>query len=78
METDLITLLCSVGACCYLQGVMEFVLVKIHTFTINGSDGVYDRAFFYLHVVVDSTINGSDGDYEEACFHLPAVVACFG
>ena len=77
METDLITLLCSVGACCYLQGVMEFVLVKIHTFTINGSDGVYDRAFFYLHVVVDSTINGSDGDYDGACFYPHVVVVRF-
>ena len=40
------------GACFYLQAVMEYVLVKTETFTMNGSDGVYDGACFYLHGVV--------------------------
>ena len=31
---------------------MEFVLVKIHTFTINGSDGDYEEACFHLPAVV--------------------------
>ena len=31
---------------------MESVLVKIEAFTMNGSDGVYDGACFYLHDVV--------------------------
>ena len=39
-------------ACFYLQAVMEYVLVKTETFTMNGSDGVYDGACFYLHGVV--------------------------
>ena len=39
------------GACFYLQAV-KHVLVKTETFTMNGSDGVYDRACFYLHGVV--------------------------
>ena len=40
------------GVCFYLQVVMESVLVKIEIFTMNGSDGVYDGASFYLHDVV--------------------------
>ena len=31
---------------------MEPVLVKIEAFAMNGSDGVYYRACFYLHDVV--------------------------
>ena len=31
---------------------MESVLVKIQAFIMNGSDGVYDGANFYLHDVV--------------------------
>ena len=31
---------------------MQSVLVKIQAFTINGSDGVCDGAYFYLHAVV--------------------------
>ena len=38
--------------CFYLEAVMESVSVKIETFTMNGSDGVYDGASFYLHSMV--------------------------
>ena len=31
---------------------MESVLVKAEALTMNGSDGVYDKACFYLHDVV--------------------------
>ena len=31
---------------------MESVLVKIEALAMNGSDGVYDGACFYLHDVV--------------------------
>ena len=31
---------------------MESVLVEIQAFIMNGSDGVYDGAYFYLHDVV--------------------------
>ena len=36
----------------FLKSVMETVLVKIEVFTMNGSNGVYDGACFYLHDVV--------------------------
>ena len=38
--------------CFFLQAVMESVLAKIEAFIMNGSDGVYDGACFYLHDVV--------------------------
>ena len=34
------------GVCFYIQAVMESVLVKTGACTMNGSDGVYDRACF--------------------------------
>ena len=35
-----------------LQGVMEYPLVKLQVFTINGSDGVRDGVCFYRHAAV--------------------------
>ena len=43
---------------------MESVLVKIQAFTMSGSDGVFDGASFYLHVVVVCFIKAS-GLYHE-------------
>ena len=35
-----------------LKAVMESVLVKIQSFTMNDGDGVYGRACFYLYDVI--------------------------
>ena len=40
------------GVCCYIYAVIESVFAKIQSFTINGSNGAFDRACFYFHAVV--------------------------
>ena len=63
---------------------MKPVLVKIEVFTMNGSDGVYDGACFYLHDVQSvfskasgSTIHDSGEAYDRACLYINVVVVCF-
>ena len=43
---------------------MESVLVKIQAFSMNGGDGVYDRACFYLHDVWTVFSKASGLDYK--------------
>ena len=51
---------------------------------MNGSDGVYDGACFYLHDVQSvfskasgSTIHDSGEVYDRACLYINVVVVCF-
>ena len=43
---------CSGSVCFYFQAVMEYVLVNLQPFAINGSDGVCNGACFNCHVFV--------------------------
>ena len=63
---------------------MEYVLLKIQAFAMNGSDRVCNGACFYLLAVVVCvvkiqafTMNGSYGVYDRAYLYLHAVVVCF-
>ena len=64
------------GVCCCLQAVMESVLVKMLTFTVNGRLSSYCDSLFLAKPQVP-IINGSDWVYDGACFYLSTVAVCF-
>ena len=62
---------------------MEYVLLKIQAFAMNGSDRVCNGACFHLQAVIVCvvkiqafTMNGSYGVYDRAYLYLHAVVVC--